>query len=562
MFFVMILACVSVAQIDIGGALGETKGQPDPEPVTVHARHTASAGSEAVEVELRLDMPSDVYIYAAESLFFAIEHGETEGVGSPDIELPRAHEHRNFDGTSVKVFTDEQVIRISYPVEGKPWRVAGSLRYQACNTRMCFMPTTMDFSFTSGQGSGPAAGNVESGIEGHSDETREMAWHGMVEEFEVVGRTQGYVPAEEFASFLRDPAGTTAAGGVFAGKNIWIVVLLALLGGLALNLTPCVLPMLPITLAVIGAGAQARSRAHGFGVGAVYGTGMAVAYGAAGAVVVLTGTTFGALNSSAGFNLGIAVLFVVLAVAMFDLIHIDFSRYRSRVKPETVKRGKLLGVFAMGIVTALLAGACVAPVLISVILYATSMYAEGQVTGAFLPFALGIGMALPWPFAGAGLTLLPKPGKWMVWVRNGFGVVILLIALYYGYTGVQLLRSPSPPADTGMVEDTGEWNESLVEGLRESLASGKPVLIDFWATWCKNCHAMDATTLKDKRVQQRLDDYVLVKYQAEHPREEPARSILEHFGVLGLPTYVVVESVPADGVLRTGAGDETPTIVR
>ena len=106
----------------------------------------------------------------------------------------------------------------------------------------------------------------------------------------------------------------------------WVLALI-LLGGLALNLTPCVLPMIPVNLAVIGAGARAGSRRNGFLLGGLYGLAIAVTYGILGAFVVLTGSTFGALNSSPWFTLGIALVFVLLALGMFDVFHIDFSRF-------------------------------------------------------------------------------------------------------------------------------------------------------------------------------------------------------------------------------------------
>ena len=95
----------------------------------------------------------------------------------------------------------------------------------------------------------------------------------------------------------------------------------------------------------------------------------------------------------------------------------------------------------MGVVAALMAGACVAPVVISVLLLSAHLYGAGMVAGLLLPFLLGLGMALPWPFAGAGLSLLPKPGQWMKWVKYSFGVLILLFAAYYGYLAGSLFLS-------------------------------------------------------------------------------------------------------------------------
>src|SRR5206468_6320457 len=103
--------------------------------------------------------------------------------------------------------------------------------------------------------------------------------------------------------------------------------------------------------------------------------------------------------------------------------------------------GSFLLAFSMGAVAALLAGACVAPVVIQVVLFSSSLYAAGTRIALALPFFLGIGMAVPWPIAGAGLAALPKPGLWMVRVKQAFGVVILATAAYYGYEAYGLFSN-------------------------------------------------------------------------------------------------------------------------
>jgi thiol:disulfide interchange protein len=263
--------------------------------------------------------------------------------------------------------------------------------------------------------------------------------------------------------------------------------------------------------------------------------------------VVLTGSKFGTLNSSPWFNLVIAGVFIVLALSMFDKLSIDFSRFRGRLSGggKSTYGGPYLLALTMGGFAALLAGACVAPVVISVLLLATNLYNHGNWLGLLLPFCLGIGMALPWPVAGAGLSFLPKPGAWMNKVKYSFGAIIGLFALYYGHLAYTLFQ-PLPvyarpvTAEGGLSRSSGTPSDTLTAALNQARADGKPVVIDFWASWCKNCSAMEHTTFADEKVRQRLGGCHLVKYQAERPNELPAKPILDYFGVMGLPTCVVL----------------------
>ena len=179
-------------------------------------------------------------------------------------------------------------------------------------------------------------------------------------------------------SSIHDAEARRQARGLFEGRGPLAILLLVLVGGLALNLTPCVLPMIPINLAIIGAGAQAGSRGRGFLLGSAYGGAMAVVYGVLGLVVILTAGTFGTINASPWFNLGIAVLFVVLGAR-------DVRRAPDRLlavlddasSRRPASRGSVALAFTMGAVAALLAGACVAPVVIQVVLFSSNLYATG-----------------------------------------------------------------------------------------------------------------------------------------------------------------------------------------
>ena len=239
------------------------------------------------------------------------------------------------------------------------------------------------------------------------------------------------------------------------------------------------------------------------------------------------------------------MLFVGLGLAMFDVFVVDFSRFQSVFLKDTRANGSFLAAFGMGAVSALLAGACVAPVVIQVILFSSNLYATGTKLALALPFFLGVGMALPWPFAGAGLSFLPKPGAWTVRVKQAFGVFILATAAYYGYVayGIIANRWVDGAEVASSVEEKLEegWHSSLSQGLAVAQAEDKFVLVDLWATWCKNCLTMDKTTLKDSAVAAKLAPYVKIKFQAEDPSTSPAKEVMKQFESIGLPTYAILK---------------------
>ncbi len=459
-----------------------------------------------------------------------------------------------YDPQPLSVFEHAFDIRVAFQV-GKDVQpgahpVKGVLQYQACDDKKCLNPVSRDVSIElKVEGGGGAAVEMPpahaTGGTGEPEETvvappappaGDCDVIAVLNRFTVAGTAGGYMKSAEFVAFIDAAERGVASASVFAGKGVLGILFLVIVGGLALNLTPCVLPLIPINVAIIGAGAKAGSRKLGFALGGTYGFAMAAAYGVLGLIVILTATAFGAINSTVWFNVSIAVLFIALALAMFDVIHIDFSALQSRLNlAGSGRKGSFALAFGMGAVSALLAGACVAPVVIQVIVYASDQYAKGVTAALALPFFLGLGMALPWPFAGAGLSFLPKPGRWMVRVKQAMGLFILAFAAYYGYLAWEIFSARA----AATVEDG--WTTSICAGLSRAESERKPVLIDMWATWCKNCYVMDRTTLKDPEVLRRLDNYVKIKFQAEDLDASPAREMLDLFGGIGLPHYAILK---------------------
>jgi cytochrome c-type biogenesis protein len=202
------------------------------------------------------------------------------------------------------------------------------------------------------------------------------------------------------------------------------------LGGILTSLTPCVYPMIPITVGII-AGQKQCTRFQSFLLALIYVLGIAFTYSALGVIAVATGSLFGSLSSNIWMLFAVANICILLGLSMLDVFTINLP-VLSNLIGKNARGGNLFGVFVLGAVFGLVASPCTAPVLGVILAFVGTSHS--YVFGASLLFvyALGVGLLLIviGTFAGI-LSHLPKSGKWMVAVKKIFGYVMIAMGEYF-----------------------------------------------------------------------------------------------------------------------------------
>jgi thiol:disulfide interchange protein DsbD len=416
--------------------------------------------------------------------------------------------------------------------------------------------------------------------------------------------TTGAAAAEPVA-----PAGTPSAGPIGTGSSgfaaaaeqgIFALALLCFVAGVGVSFTPCVLPMVPITMGLIGA-KGAGSRAQALSLSATYVLGLATVYTGLGLFAGVTGALFGSWLQSPLVVFGIAGFFVVMGFSMFGFFDVGVPSFiQSRLHGKA--GGGYAGALVLGVIGAVLAGPCSGPIVASIL---ALIGTEGEVgLGAALMFSFSLGMGMIFLVTGAASGWLPQRGAWMVTVKKGFGIVLWLGAIYYAAahlsttvtalaTAAVLLTTavfgwPDPddgegaftvrlrqlwgvgaglvgayllvgtlvrdgfilppvtlPAGGGgggaaQVSAGIPWIRTEAEGLEVARATGKPLMIDFTAEWCAACHEMEKYTYSDSRVVSAAQKFVPVMLDCTEKSDPAILALLKKYGVLGLPTVVFV----------------------
>src|SRR4051812_196348 len=394
------------------------------------------------------------------------------------------------------------------------------------------------------------------------------------------------------------------AGGVSAGT---FAVLF--LGGVLTSLTPCVYPLIPITVSIFGA-RQSEKRGRSVALSATYVAGIAAMYSALGLFAALSGKAFGTVLSSPAVVVLLALFLLALAASMFGAFEIALP-YALQQKLAGVKGAGFGGAFGMGLVAGVIAAPCTGPVLAGVLTYVATQ--RNAVLGFWMLFTYAVGMGLLFFLLGATSLRLPRSGGWMETVKSVLGVALVAAAVtlllpYLPRPGHLQITTRTVALLAGVLAFAGvlagalslsfhgdgrekamklgalvlllggvglrfgwlgpakmekgfeiTWLHDEKLAVEQSRATGKPLLIDMGAEWCAACKELDLHTWTDPVVAREVADrFVPLKVDATEVTPDIER-VMEKYDVAGLPTVLMMAckddrppecAVPGEGPAR------------
>jgi thiol:disulfide interchange protein DsbD len=555
---------------------------------------------DAQTVEVRYQIADGYYMYRERFAFRAAG----ARLGTPEIPPGKVKYDETFQ-KDVETYKGELVIRI--PVEGSGAFTLTASSQGCADAGLCYPPQEHSARLAAGGGA-PSAPALPIGANAGANAPQMST--GPLSSQPAMDTAPASVPAAP-AQAEPAPAAATAApaaasapsemsriDAVLQGGRLLTIVPAFILLGLGLAFTPCVLPMVPILSSII-VGEGRVSRARGFLLSLTYSLGMAIVYTLLGVAAGLAGEGLAAALQNPWVLGAFAALIVAMAMSMFGFYELQLpSSLQSRLASASGRQsgGKLLGVFAMGAISALIVGPCVAAPLAGALVY-ISQTRDVLVGGAAL-FAMAVGMSIPLLLVGLSAgSLLPRAGAWMESVKRLFGVLMLAMALWlvspvlpavvqmlgwallllgYGFYllrkhkhwvamaagaafallgGIQLVGAATGGRDAlaPLAHLTGQAHQELafkriktVEDLDRELANtgGKTVMLDFYADWCVSCKEMEKLTFVDPRVQAKLADTILLQVDVT-ANDAADKAMLKRFKLFGPPGIILFG---ADGV--------------
>ncbi len=411
--------------------------------------------------------------------------------------------------------------------------------------------------------------------------------------------------ATGFAVVLAPAAAHAETFAEASARGVGAAFLFAFVAGFLTSLTPCVYPMIPITVSIFGA-KTGVSRARAFLLATCYVGGIAMMFGALGTTFALVGRAFGTFLANPWIIVPLAALFAAMALSMFGAFELNLpASLQDRLNRVGGKGAG--GAFLMGLVGGLIAAPCTGPPLAGILAYVATTRDAVMGFALMATYAGGIGIPF-WAIAGLSMSL-PRSGKWMESVKSVLGIALLCASLYYlknvvpglhKLTGTSgnfvllcaaaavvgvvlgavhlsfhdvLARQLRKLVGVAMVvlalfgftnflltpQTELTWHRSETEALAASKASGRPMLVDFGAEWCLPCKELEVKIFAQPQVAALMrEKFTLLKVDCTREDEDPAiAKIRERYSAEGLPAVRVV-ALDGSIVVRLDDANITP----
>ena len=430
--------------------------------------------------------------------------------------------------------------------------ISGHFSYQACDDKSCFMPRSVDFQIP--------LKIVE------PTQPAKLTKH-------AVFNQESYLTSDE--RHARE----------IIEKGLPYALIAFFLFGLALNLTPCVYPVVPITVGFFVAQGEQRKRAM-FQLASYYVLGIAMIFSVLGLISGLAGKQWGFLFQHPWFIIIISIVILCMAASMFGAFEIAVPTFLMTRLGQS-RRGAI-GSFLMGLTVGVVIAPCTAGIIIGLVGIVAKLGIV--VKGALLFFAMGLGLGLPYLFLATFsglLKQLPRSGMWMVWIQKVFGIVLVGVAIYFlvpqareasdhqgfylgvlgifgglllgflehreGYSrtfkifravfGVFLIISGALLVDAAMKPEAPgiSWLHHTDQSIEDLQKEDKPIFVYFYADWCPTCRELERRTFRDKKVVEKSTAFNMLKVNCTTP-EDKSKALLERFEVSGLPTMVLLDT--------------------
>jgi thiol:disulfide interchange protein DsbD len=534
---------------------------------------------DAQTLQASFNITPGYYLYR-DKFSFAVKDGAAK-IAAVDLPRGEIKQDPNFGDTEVFHDSFKAVITLDRPRDASG-RITLNVGYQGCSDEgLCYPPINKAVTLDLPEAA-PAA--------------KAMTAPARIVSAEIP-------PAATVPVIQNSPAPVTESSQIAAvlrQGGFWLVVSFFFGAGLLLALTPCVFPMIPILSGIIVGRGHKITRMHAFILSLAYVMGMALTYAAAGVAAGLSGEMISNALQTPWVLGSFAALFVLLALSMFGLYELQLPSALQSKLTETSNRlhgGHIGGVFAMGALSAVIMGPCVAAPLAGALLYISQTH--DALLGGIALFALALGMGAPLLLIGTSAgTLLPKAGPWMESIKRFFGVAMLALAIWIVQpllpVSVQMLLWAALLIFSGIYlhaldtlpHNARGWHRLLkgigvvalllgvayligaLSGARDILrplgnighastqtpaalqfvrvrnlaeldarlgeARGKFVMLDYYADWCISCKEMERYTFADAAVKARLKNAILLQADVTANSEDD-KALLKRFGLFGPP---------------------------